>query len=133
MICEMVALILYVPPVFCVLTSGQCEDRMLGAQDALWAVTSPDAAKAALGRFTLGLTFLRTFGLVRHWKQMWINHTFEGRKPESSKSNQSFSEHSLSQRNATQPDSNIFPFCSLGSQTIARGRKEEKADKTIFP
>jgi hypothetical protein len=31
----------------------------------------------------LGLTFLRTFGLVRHWKQMWINHTFESSKGES--------------------------------------------------
>ena len=44
----------------------------------MWALTSSKLSKAVAGRFLVGLTFLRSFGLARHWKQMWLNHTYEG-------------------------------------------------------
>lgn len=100
LICEGVALLLYIPNVSCVL-AGTCDDKLFlsGAEAAKWAVTSPNDAKATISRFLLGLTFLRTFGLVRHWKQMWINYTFEGRtdsKPESCKSIKVYFAHVVS-------------------------------------
>ena len=40
------------------------------------AVIGETHAQSARGRFFLGLTALRLFGLIRHWKQMFINNTF---------------------------------------------------------
>jgi hypothetical protein len=41
------------------------------------AVLGPSKVDAALGRFFIGLRTLRIFSLVRHWKKMWINNTFQ--------------------------------------------------------
>jgi hypothetical protein len=43
---------------------------------ALSATLGTSSARAAFGRFRIGLAALRLFGLVRHWKQMWIKNTF---------------------------------------------------------
>lgn len=81
LLCEALALILYIPDVSCA-ASKSCSS--IGGYPPLWAITSLSFWKAAAGRFLLGLTFLRAFGLVRHWKQMWINHTFEKKDGQSS-------------------------------------------------
>lgn len=75
---ELAALICYVPSVYC--ATADCEDRILfnGIGAAIAAIKGSNYYEAALGRFTMGLTFLRCFGLVRHWKQMWIVHTYDG-------------------------------------------------------
>jgi len=83
LVCESLALILYIPEVSCIL-SKTCSYEYIIVQSPLWAILSRNGWKAALGRFLLGLTFLRAFGLVRHWKQMWINHTFDCGKEQSS-------------------------------------------------
>jgi hypothetical protein len=44
------------------------------------AILGPSHGDAAKGRFILGLTSLRFFGVIRHWKQMWINNTFHPTK-----------------------------------------------------
>lgn len=44
------------------------------------ALASGSGFEAALGRLDLSLTFLRAFGLIRHWKQMWIRSAFEAKK-----------------------------------------------------
>lgn len=77
---EMIALLLFVPSIICIMTD-YCEDRIWfnGVEAAMSAVKSDNVWRAALGRLNLNLTFLRSFGLVRHWKQMWIAHTFEGK------------------------------------------------------
>ena len=76
MIFEAIALILFVPNMICIVASGECKVSVIDA--AINAVKGIDPWKAALGHFYLGLTFLRCFGLVRHWKQFWILHTYEG-------------------------------------------------------
>lgn len=54
-------------------------------QASIDAITSQSTWKAAAGRVVIGLTFLRVFGLVRHWKQMWLSHTFVGSRFEERK------------------------------------------------
>jgi len=77
LICEALALILYIPEVSCSVSRSCKSINYIGTEAPLWAITSVSGWKAALGRFLLGLTFLRAFSLVRHWKQMWINHTYD--------------------------------------------------------
>jgi hypothetical protein len=68
---------LYIPEGYCGI-SGNCSTSYGASRRTLWALTSSDLPKAIVGRFLVGLTFLRSFGLARHWKQMWLNHTYEG-------------------------------------------------------
>lgn len=84
-LCEATALILYIPEAVCGLMTQQCKSKFLfnASRAPLWATTSIHTRQAMLGRFTVGLVFLRSFGLARHWKQMWLNHTYEGRDEES--------------------------------------------------
>jgi hypothetical protein len=75
---EAIALILFLPQVICMI-SGMCLDCPFNspARAPLMALTSGSRFEAALGRLVLSLTFLRAFGLIRHWKQMWIRSAFE--------------------------------------------------------
>jgi hypothetical protein len=75
-ICESLSLLLYVPQLVCGL-SGNCTIAFGASRRTLWALTSTSKGKSFVGRFLLGSTFLRSFGLARHWKQMWLNHTFD--------------------------------------------------------
>ncbi|GAX12010.1 hypothetical protein FisN_8Lh104 [Fistulifera solaris] len=77
---ELIALLIFVPSMLCIMTD-YCEDNIWfnGVEAALSAVKSENAWRAAIGRFNMNLTFLRCFGPVRHWKQMWIAHTLEGK------------------------------------------------------
>lgn len=77
---ELIALLMFIPSIICIATDT-CGDRIWfnGMEAAVSAVKSEDAWRATIGRFSLSLTFLRSFGLVRHWKQMWILHTLEGK------------------------------------------------------
>lgn len=79
--CEAIALLLFVTHFPCAFLN-KCGGRLpfSSVQAGLYAVVGATNADAALGRFVLGLTFLRAFGLVRRWKQMWINLTFEEAK-----------------------------------------------------
>jgi hypothetical protein len=77
---ELIAMLMFIPSMFCIMTD-YCEGNIWfnGVEAALSAVKSDNVWRAAIGRFNLNLTFLRCFGLVRHWKQMWIAHTLEGK------------------------------------------------------
>lgn len=74
---ETIALMLFIPEFSC-MYKDRC-GAVVPFSD-LWAsvysVDGSDSGKAVLSRLCLGLTSLRLFGLVRHWKQMWINNTF---------------------------------------------------------
>lgn len=87
LICEILALLLFVPQLACAFSKENCGLRrgFSSINSALIAVNSTNNLKSAAGRFCLGLSYLRVFGLVRHWKQMWINHTFERGNKESCK------------------------------------------------
>lgn len=77
LICEFIALALFIPEFYC-LGTGVCGKRIpfSGVNSALNAVLGPTKGESVLGRFCIGLNSLRIFGLVRHWKIMWINRTF---------------------------------------------------------
>ena len=83
---ESLSLLLFIPQLPCVFR-GQCGDDIYFS--AIWAsihsVTDINGTSAAFARSRLGLTFLKAFGLFRHWKQMWINRTFESGKTEHGK------------------------------------------------
>jgi hypothetical protein len=84
---ESLSLLLFIPNLPCVF-QRKCADDVYFS--AVWAstraVTDKNGAIAAFARFCLGLNFLKAFGLFRHWKQMWINRTFERGKTTSCKS-----------------------------------------------
>ena len=73
---EFLSLMLFIPEFRCQM-SENCQKVPFSA---IWAsihsVFGPTRALSALGRFCIGLRSLRIFGLVRHWKKMWINNTF---------------------------------------------------------
>ncbi|KAL7581050.1 hypothetical protein ACA910_005853 [Epithemia clementina (nom. ined.)] len=76
---ESAALFLYIPQFPCVYNIDNCgDDTFFGyIYAAEMAITSREIYRAAFGRVILGLTFLRLFGLVRHWKHMWLTNVFE--------------------------------------------------------
>jgi hypothetical protein len=78
---EALALILFFPHVICTLSTKCVDGPFLSrAKAPLLALTSASRFEAVLGRLDLSLTFLRAFGLIRHWKQMWIRSAFEAEK-----------------------------------------------------
>lgn len=81
---ETLALSTFIPEFRCIADSNVCNrktmfSRVQASMDSVLGDTHADAAR---GRFLLGITVLRLFGLVRHWKQMWINNTFRPVKRE---------------------------------------------------
>lgn len=76
---EAIALILFLPHIVCTLSPSVCLDQPFfnRARAPLLALTSDSGFEAFFGRLDLSLTFLRSFGLIRHWKQMWIRSAFE--------------------------------------------------------
>lgn len=79
---ESAALALFIPQLACIVSRDRCGDdvplSLISA--SLNAVFGATYSNVAYGRLIMGLMFLRTFSLVRHWKQMWIGAVFEGHK-----------------------------------------------------
>lgn len=75
---EAVALITFVPEFICLLSSYECGDRpKFSLFNALFtSVLGPTRLASFYGRGFLALIRFRVFGLVRHWKKMWIHNTF---------------------------------------------------------
>ena len=75
---EMLALLTFIPEFDCIRNVEQCSTNspFTRIQLSIDAVTADSHTDAALGRFFLGLTALRFFAVVRHWKQMWISNAF---------------------------------------------------------
>ena len=75
---ETLALLTYVPEFQCVVTDVCTRNEYLSRVAASWkAVLGPTHGDSAFGRLMMGLTSLRFFGVIRHWKQMWISSTFK--------------------------------------------------------
>lgn len=84
LICEVAALLMFLPQTIHVLLGKENVLPFFSRVTvAIWAINGSNSVYAVLGRLSIGLTFLRTFGLVRHWKQMWINHTFDDQNQKS--------------------------------------------------
>jgi hypothetical protein len=78
LVIELISLAFFVPEFLCLFTDQDCRDRTPFSlmNSALLAVTGPSRNHALAGRIFFVLIRLRVFGLVRHWKNMWINNTF---------------------------------------------------------
>ena len=81
---ELLALLTFLPEFHCLAPDDVCTPQTLLSRvvASLDSVIGPSYKEAARGRFLLGLTSLRLFGLIRHWKQMLINRTSDPTKRE---------------------------------------------------
>jgi len=86
LVCETLGLLLFIPNFPCVFDDN-CGERIQCSNiwASLLAVTDDNGGKAAVGHIFLGLNFLRVFGLVRHWKQTWLDHAGQGPNADSRK------------------------------------------------
>ena len=83
MIFEIIALMTYIPEFKCIRSDICDRDSAFSRVSAsLGVVIGESHAVSARSRFLLGLTALRLFGPIRHWKQMFINNTFRSKQPE---------------------------------------------------
>ena len=75
---EVVALVCFVPDFRC-LASGDCGAAVPFSliRASLTSVLGPSVSDAVRGHLFFITLRLRVFNLVRHWKKMWINHTFD--------------------------------------------------------
>jgi hypothetical protein len=80
---ECISLALFIPEFLCLWTKTYtCGDRPVFSyfNAAYMSILGPNRSNAFFGRAYLALVRLRVFGLVRHWKNMWINNTFVSRR-----------------------------------------------------
>lgn len=75
---ESLSLGVFVPEFSCIFSGESCSKRLPFSfyNAALIGVTGPMQKQVFYGHAFIALTRLRVFGLVRHWKNMWINKTF---------------------------------------------------------
>jgi hypothetical protein len=84
-IIEALCLMIFVPEWYCLVSTYECDDRMRFSfhNAILMSVTGPTRLETFYGKAFLALLRLRVFGLVRHWKNMWITNTFINMKSKS--------------------------------------------------
>lgn len=73
------ALLLFIPQFVCLNDHDECGSAIFfsGIYAANLAASAEKYSGRLVGRIILGLSFLKVFGLVRHWKQFWLNNSFE--------------------------------------------------------
>ncbi|VEU33814.1 unnamed protein product [Pseudo-nitzschia multistriata] len=80
---EAIALVTYIPEIFCLnYTTDVCgvifpDGRFALPEASADAVLGPTRRDSIVGRLVMGLMGFRFFGVIRHWKQMLINQTFQ--------------------------------------------------------
>ena len=80
---EAIALITYIPEFRCITTNGAsvCLHQSFGyftqVRATAAAVLGPTRMESLAGRLFMGTIALRFFGVIRHWKQMMINQTYQ--------------------------------------------------------
>jgi len=78
LIFETISLGIFVPEFLCIFSTYHCSDRIPFSfyNAALIGVIGPKRRDVFYGRAYTALIRLRVFGLVRHWRNMWIMNTF---------------------------------------------------------
>jgi hypothetical protein len=78
LIIESASLFCFIPEFYCLFSGISCSKRLDFSffNAALMGVTGPSRLEFFYGKAFFALIRLRVFGLVRHWKKMWINNTF---------------------------------------------------------
>jgi hypothetical protein len=80
---EFISLLVFIPEFYCVLSPAvTCGERLPFSyiNSALLAVIGPTKTDVFYGQAYAALIRLRIFGLVRHWKNMWVANTFINQK-----------------------------------------------------
>lgn len=82
---EILALALYIPELCCVFKRVSCgsDIPLTLIYASLRSVLGPNRVQAFIGHCIFAFVRLRIFGLVRHWKQMWIQSALMRQKKES--------------------------------------------------
>ena len=76
---ESISLFCFIPEFYCLFSKNmQCDERLRFSffNAALMGVVGPTTLHYFYGTAYFALVRFRVFGLVRHWKKMWINNTF---------------------------------------------------------
>jgi hypothetical protein len=85
---ETISLVAFFPEFICLWSSVYtCGDRppFSNFNAVFMSVLGPSQLNAFYGRAYIALDRLRVFGLVRHWKKMWINNKFVAVRRKSTK------------------------------------------------
>ena len=76
---EIISLLCFIPEFLCVCTSKYDCDDAIGFSfhnAVLFTVIGPTRLQAFYGHAYFALVRLRVFGVVRHWRNMWVTNTF---------------------------------------------------------
>jgi hypothetical protein len=75
---EIISLAFFTPQFVCLFGDYQCSDRPKFSyfNAAFMAALGPKRINVFYGRLYIAIIRLRVFGLVRHWRNMWIKNTF---------------------------------------------------------
>lgn len=78
LVVETFCLTMFIPEFLCLWTSESCSKRYAFSfyNAVLVGVIGPKRSDCFYGRAYMALIRLRVFGLVRHWRNMWITNTF---------------------------------------------------------
>lgn len=79
LIVESVSLLCFIPEFYCMFSpTMRCDEKLNFSffNAALMGVVGPTSLDSFYGKAYFALIRFRVFGLVRHWKKMWINNTF---------------------------------------------------------
>jgi hypothetical protein len=80
---EFISLAFFTPEFICLFSSTiECDESPAFSllQSTKLAITGPTRLHAFAGRAFYAMVRFRVFGLVRHWKNMWVNRNFNKRK-----------------------------------------------------
>ena len=75
LVVEIISLIFFIPEFICLFGDEACRQQFSLSNASQWGVIGPDRIHAFYGRAFYAIVRLRMFGMVRHWKQTWINAT----------------------------------------------------------
>lgn len=77
LVVESLSLVMFIPEFYCLFTNESCGTRYRFSfhQAAVLVATGSTRVQVFYGRAFLAAIRLRVFGLVRHWKTMWITNT----------------------------------------------------------
>jgi hypothetical protein len=75
---EITSLAFFAPEFVCLFGSYECSDRIPFSyfNAAFVTILGPERVDVFTGKLYIAIMRLRVFGLVRHWKNMWIKNTF---------------------------------------------------------
>ncbi len=78
LVVELLALCVFIPEFFCLFTNYSCSERLPFSffNAVLIGVIGPTYKNVFLGHAYIALVRIRIFGMVRHWKNMWVTRTF---------------------------------------------------------